>query len=200
MKTPLWRWLALLALPGCLVVQPLDEAKSDDMGGGGRSASAGAPASSGSTGAPKGGSGGAPGRGGAPSSGGAPSTPGTGGSPGTGAAGGGPSQNCDQTTLPSGDYGEKTIVGICFAILWDGLTCSFDPSLDETDCLGDNNSFYIVYSETADGTQGDIYDLATDTHLGITYQDADENYQYELITGSSLTCYVTANTARLCVN
>lgn len=194
MKTHVWRWLSLLALPGCLVVQPLDDAKSnEDLGGAGKTSHAGAPGSGGSNGMPpKGGSGGTP------SSGGAPTNPGKGGMPGTG--GSGPSQSCDQTTLPSGDYGEKTVVGICFSILWDGLTCTYDASADETDCIGDSNSFYIAFSETPDGTQGDIYDLATDTHIGIAYQDSDGNYQYETLTGASLTCYVTASTAQLCVN
>ena len=30
MKTTAWRWLVLLLIPGCILVQPLDEAKPDD--------------------------------------------------------------------------------------------------------------------------------------------------------------------------
>ena len=83
MKTTAWRWLVLLLIPGCILVQPLDEAKpadSDDSSSGGPAkagsgnGSGGAPskAGSGNSGAPaKAGSGNA-GRAGS-SAGGAPS-------------------------------------------------------------------------------------------------------------------------------
>ena len=52
MKAIAWSWLALLAIPGCLLVQPLDDAKpiDEDIAG-----SAGKPAQAGGAGRPAGG-------------------------------------------------------------------------------------------------------------------------------------------------
>ena len=80
MKKAILCWLLLLSIPGCLLVQPLDETKPDGSTGGASGNSAGRANGSGGD-APKAGSGNA-GRGGSPA----------GGSPaGGGANGGGPS-------------------------------------------------------------------------------------------------------------
>jgi len=95
LKAMSWRWALLAFIPGCVLLQPLDEAKSDNTGGNAGSAShagngnAGHPASGGSGPAPGAGAGGsgptpgggAGGSGPAPSGGrgGAPPNPGTGG-------------------------------------------------------------------------------------------------------------------------
>jgi hypothetical protein len=77
MRTTAWSWLALLVIPGCLLVQPLDQAKPDDDGSAGSgNSNAGGSSKAGSSngssgGTSKAGSGNA-GRGGG-ASGGAPS-------------------------------------------------------------------------------------------------------------------------------
>jgi hypothetical protein len=71
-KRAAWPWLVLLLLPGCILVQPLDEATPDSVAGAERAGSAGSAAAGNSGGGPsKPGSGGA-GRGGATGAGGAP--------------------------------------------------------------------------------------------------------------------------------
>jgi hypothetical protein len=78
MKALAWSWLALLALPSCLLIQPLDDAKPENTGGSsgkagqhaGGGPSAGGSGNKGGSG-PSGGSGPVP-PGGAPNSGGSP--------------------------------------------------------------------------------------------------------------------------------
>ncbi|HYQ30671.1 MAG TPA: hypothetical protein VER04_25745 [Polyangiaceae bacterium] len=71
MKTSRWGWLALLLLPGCLLVQPLDEAKpaSEDNAGSGGKASGNAGQHSGGSGASTAGTGNRAGSGSMPTSG-----------------------------------------------------------------------------------------------------------------------------------
>jgi hypothetical protein len=68
MRTSAWRFLFLLALPGCLLVQPLDDVSSGSAGSGGKASSAG------SAGTPSGGGG--PSAGGAGNQAGSSSAPG----------------------------------------------------------------------------------------------------------------------------
>jgi hypothetical protein len=109
-KTTAWGWLALLLIPGCLLVQPLDQARPDDDGSAGESGesgdsgnSSGAPSKAGSGGGTsKAGSGNA-GGGGSPN-GGAPSgNAGDGGSPSGGMPGGDFSLFTGTWTVTSGE-------------------------------------------------------------------------------------------------
>ncbi|HKO48464.1 MAG TPA: hypothetical protein VJV79_12110 [Polyangiaceae bacterium] len=68
MKTTAWGWLVLLVMPGCLLLQPLDEVKSDSTGNAGNPSSAGSSGNSSQAGNGSAGrnNGGGPGNGGAP--------------------------------------------------------------------------------------------------------------------------------------
>jgi len=77
MRALAWRWLALLLVPGCVLVQPLDEAKPNDEdsstpAGSGNTGSSGGPSKAGSGNAGRAGASGAPGAAGS-ANGGAPS-------------------------------------------------------------------------------------------------------------------------------
>jgi hypothetical protein len=197
MKTTAFRWLVLLLIPGCILVQPLDEAKSDSGGVAGRGNSSGG-ASSKAGGANN--SSGAPSRAG---SGGTPSTAGTSGShvagsPGSGGAAG---PTCAQGTLKNSAAAEKVIAASCFGIGVGGdFTCSYLASLDQTDCYGSSDSFYVSFSETSGGTVGDIYDALTDTYLGSVVQNAAGDYEFELADATKATCSVKGNIATLCAD
>jgi len=87
-KTTAWSWLGLLLIPGCLLVQPLDEAKPEDGGSAGNG-SGGGPSKAGSSGSTsKAGSGNAGRGGGAPNGGATSGNAGRGGGANGGAANG----------------------------------------------------------------------------------------------------------------
>ena len=105
MKVRAWAWLGLLALPGCLLIQPLDDAKPNDEGG-----------SSGKAGQHAGGSG--PSAGGAGNKAGSGTSGGSGPGPSGGADDGGTNDGggtggvdfslfLGRWTLVSGDYARK---------------------------------------------------------------------------------------------
>ena len=104
MKANAWSWLALLVLPGCLLIQPLDEAKPNDE----TSGNAGAGQHSGGSGPGKGGAGNKAGSGsGAAASGGSSSVPPGGASNGGGSGGSDFSLFLGPWTLISGDVTSK---------------------------------------------------------------------------------------------
>jgi len=156
MKARAWAWLVLLLVPGCLLVQPLDEAKPDTGGSSGNSSHAGK--GNGSAGQSSAGSG--------ATTGGSSNSAGTGAvsSAGTPSAGGGAppidecvapgdscssSASCCQTGANVGDYGAICLSEdyFCHSICLDNTECvsgccaeldglSYGACVDPSYCTG----------------------------------------------------------------
>jgi len=179
MKTIGFRWLVLLAIPGCLLVQPLDDVQEHA----GSAGSSGKPSSAGSAGKPGGGSG--PGAAGAGNNAGSGDTThaGSGNAPPGGAANGGGSGGLD-LSLFTGNWiitgGKNTV------------SCGGDTPTSETIAGGDRVPVGL-------GTISDlVFDRGTDCEiladvtadrtatlnpatLGCTSSDPDTGYDYDSV-------------------
>jgi len=202
MKAVAWRWLALLLVPGCVLVQPLDEAKPDDdtsipagSGSGGKTGSSGGPSKAGS------GSAGRTGSSGAPSSAGAPS--GNGGGAGvdfslfTGdwtVTGGENTTSCDPGTTQTApiDTGGTTTFGLGTTsdlILDPGTTCEILVDVDDrTAALNSGTgscsysdsmySYYVEYDSYEFTVSGDGKTANASMVAYIEVSDANDNASY----------------------
>lgn len=112
MKATAWGWLVLLLIPGCLLVQPLDDPKPDDAGSAGAAGAAGRgqPSQAGSAGRPSGASG--------SSAGGSGNRGGSGPLPAGGAANGGAPSGVDFSLF----LGDWTVSGGKNTVSCDGGT------------------------------------------------------------------------------
>jgi len=138
-KTTSWLGLALLLVPGCLLVQPLDDAKPAAGGAAGSGNSSGKPSHAGSAGHNNAGSG--PAAGGSGNSAGASPVP-PGGAPSSSGGGGEPpveecvlpgdfcteSVSCCQTEEEAGPYGATCLADdfLCHSICLSNSECMSD--------------------------------------------------------------------------
>jgi len=197
MKAFAWRWLALLAIPGCVLVQPLDEAKpadSDNAGSGNGSSHAG----SSNAGSASGGRSGGPAKAGS----------GNAGSSASGGADGGAPSGVDfslftgtwtivdgknTTTCDSGasktsnvDPGGQDTFGlgtITDLILDPGTTCEVLADVDDHRAFLNSNTAACSYSDASYD-----YDLFFDAFEFIVSSDGKT-------AKASMTAYITATDA-----
>ncbi|MEI9949137.1 MAG: hypothetical protein WDO74_09185 [Pseudomonadota bacterium] len=219
MKTATCRWLVLLLIPGCILVQPLDDPKTtdgvedEDAGSGngddipgkaGSGNSGGGPAKAGS-----GNSGGGPAKAGSGNSGGTSPTAGSGNSAGRSTGGGGPaptagsgsggaSSSCSTATFSNDNLAEKVQAASCVGIAYDDTyTCTLDAAGDQTLCTGKKSSYQVIYTEVNEVTVGVIEDLSENI-LGTVVQNEAGAYEIEWLDGTTGTCTVTGKNVRLC--
>ena len=157
------------------------------------------------------GTGGAPGAAGsAPSNtaGASPITAGAGpvGGGGAGPAAGGASggatstPTCTHKNLTNSTAPEKVNAAFCVGLGFsDNYACQFYPSSDETRCIGSTTSYVVSYSETSNGTRGDIYDLSNNEHFGVLDQSLTTGaYEIYLDNGATASCAVNGDVATFC--
>jgi hypothetical protein len=128
-------------------------------------------------------------------SGGAPGTSGSGGISGSGAP------TCFHASVTNSTAGEKVNAAFCFGLgEKDTYSCAFNPAANETRCIGSNSSYVVTYTETANGTVGDIYDLNGGQHIATVVQGPTGSYDIKLDSGGTGSCVVNGDVATLCVN
>jgi hypothetical protein len=119
---------------------------------------------------------------------------------GTGGTGGTDDPKCYTRPVANSTAGEKVNAALCFGVpLDDRYACQFNAAANETRCIGATSAYVVVYSQTADGTLGDIYDLDTGEHLGIVFQASSGEYRLEIDTGAKAFCVVNGDIATLCI-
>jgi hypothetical protein len=142
---------------------------------------------------------------GGPDSAGANSTAGAsdrGGAPAAGSGGGTPPEStCVHRNVTNGTAPEKVNAAFCVGLgLDDNYSCTFNPSASETRCIGATTSYVVVYSDTDNGTLGDIYDLSNNKHIGTVVQGASGAFEIVMDTGMTGACVVNGDVATLCHN
>jgi len=120
---------------------------------------------------------------------------------GTGGVGGTGETECFTRDVTNSAASEKVNAAFCFGIPIDDLySCSFNATANETRCIGAKSSYVVVYSETDNGTVGDIYDLDGGEHLGTVIQAATGQYEIASDGGVTGSCIVNGDIATLCID
>ncbi|HEY0468314.1 MAG TPA: hypothetical protein VGC79_29155 [Polyangiaceae bacterium] len=178
MKTTAWRWLILLLIPGCLLVQPLDEAKPDDDDS--ASAAAGKPSLAGSAGkASQAGSAGQHSGGSGPGAGGTGNRAGSGPLPTAGAANGGAPSGVDFSLF----LGDWTVNGGKNTVSCDGSTPQTSPIAGgDVDNFGLGTISDLIFGPDAEcQILADVNDRTASLNPATpNCQTADADYDYVL--------------------
>ncbi|MCG8557101.1 MAG: hypothetical protein MJD61_17720 [Proteobacteria bacterium] len=97
--------------------------------------------------------------------------------------------------------GEKTNAAFCFGMAYrDNYRCTFDAANDATLCRGDTTAYAVLFSETASGTIGVVYDVSDQQEIGRLSQAATGEFEIDFTQlGLVGECTVVGDVATLCV-
>ena len=147
---------------------------------------------------------------------GSPATAGSGSVAGTGSvAGSGPSgagtsgsgvggspsaPECHTVHVTNATASERVNAALCVGFGFDDhYSCTYMPTADETRCIGAASAYVVVYTETNNGTVGDIYALSSKAHFGVLFQ-ATETGEFEIYldSGATASCVINGDIGRFC--
>jgi hypothetical protein len=109
---------------------------------------------------------------------------------------------CRSVDVTNAFAGEKVDAALCFGLGYDdAYACRFVPATNSTTCEGAGGTRYVVeYSETSDGTVGEVFDLFDGGHLGSVVQGRTGFYEIAVDSGASASCAINGDVATLCVD
>jgi hypothetical protein len=118
---------------------------------------------------------------------------------------------CVTRDITNAAASEKVNAAFCFGLGFDDtFSCTYNPTADETRCLGTTTAYVVVHMQTADDVTGavieddfervgDVYDLSDGAHMAIVYQLRTDAFSLELDSGQTGACVVNGDVATLCV-